>query len=132
MLRESIHPAAQPLEAGYDRPDAPAAKDAFTELQCSCRLVRVSAAAWISRTRNGRPASRNRGWRGVRRQCRRRGYKDFAAVTAARLTAVANNSEIVVDAETYGGVARVYPDARRQRLVLKGKQETVEAYWIPP
>jgi len=45
---------------------------------------------------------------------------------------VANNSEIVVDAETYGGVARVYPDARRQRLVLKGKQETVEAYWIPP
>jgi hypothetical protein len=45
---------------------------------------------------------------------------------------VAKNSEIVVDAETYGGVARAYPDAQQQRLVLKGKQEAVEAYWIPP
>jgi adenylate cyclase len=65
------------------------------------------------------------------------GYKDFAAVgdvtnTAARLTSVARNNEIVVDAETYAAVARAYPDAREQRLVLKGKQEPVEAYWIPP
>jgi adenylate cyclase len=64
------------------------------------------------------------------------GYKDFAAVgdvtnTAARLTSAARNSEIVVDAETYGGVARAYPDARQQRLALKGKQEPVDAYWIP-
>jgi adenylate cyclase len=65
------------------------------------------------------------------------GYKDFAAVgdvtnTAARLTSAAKNSEIVVDAETYAGVARAYPDAQQQRLGLKGKQEPVEAYWIPP
>jgi adenylate cyclase len=65
------------------------------------------------------------------------GYKDFAAVgdvtnTAARLTSAARNSEIVVDAETYGGVARAYPDAQPQQLVVKGKQEPVEAYWIPP
>jgi adenylate cyclase len=65
------------------------------------------------------------------------GYKDFAAVgdvtnTAARLTSVARNNEIVVDAETYAAVARAYPDAREQRLVLKGKREPVEAYWIPP
>jgi adenylate cyclase len=65
------------------------------------------------------------------------GFKDFAAVgdvtnTAARLTSMARNSEIVVDAETYAGVARAYPDARREQLVLKGKQEHVDAYWIPP
>jgi adenylate cyclase len=65
------------------------------------------------------------------------GYKDFAAVgdvtnTAARLTSAARNNEIVVDAETYGAVARAYPDARRQELALKGKQEPVTAYWIPP
>jgi adenylate cyclase len=65
------------------------------------------------------------------------GYKDFAAVgdvtnTAARLTSAANSSEIVVDEETYGGVARAYPDAERQRLVLKGKHEPLDAYWIPP
>ena len=65
------------------------------------------------------------------------GYKDFAAVgdvtnTAARLTSVARNSEIVVDADTYAGVARAYPEARQERLVLKGKNEPVEAYWIPP
>jgi adenylate cyclase len=64
------------------------------------------------------------------------GYKDFVAVgdvtnTAARLTSAARNSEIVVDAGPYGGVARAYPDARRERLVLKGKQEPVDAYWIP-
>jgi adenylate cyclase len=65
------------------------------------------------------------------------GYKDFAAVgdvtnTAARLTSVARTNEIVVDAETHAAVARAYPDARQQRLVLKGKQAPVEAYWIPP
>jgi adenylate cyclase len=65
------------------------------------------------------------------------GYKDFAAVgdvtnTAARLTSAASNSEIVVDAETYGAVARAYPDARLERLALKGKQEPVHAYSIPP
>jgi adenylate cyclase len=64
------------------------------------------------------------------------GYKDFAAVgdvtnTAARLTAAAKNSEIVVDGETYAGVARAYPDARHQRLELKGKQEPLDAFWIP-
>ena len=65
------------------------------------------------------------------------GYKDFAAVgdvtnTAARLTSSARNGEIVVDSDTYAAVARAYPDARHQRLVLKGKQEPFEAYWIPP
>jgi adenylate cyclase len=65
------------------------------------------------------------------------GYKDFAAVgdvtnTAARLTSAADNGQIVVDAQTYSDVARAYPDARQEHLVLKGKQEAVEAYWIPP
>jgi adenylate cyclase len=65
------------------------------------------------------------------------GYKDFAAVgdvtnTAARLTSSARDGEIVVDAETYGAVARAYPDARKQQLALKGKQEPVAAYSIPP
>jgi adenylate cyclase len=65
------------------------------------------------------------------------GYKDFAAVgdvtnTAARLTSAANNGQIIVDADTYGVVARAYPDTHHQRLVLTGKQEPVEAYWIPP
>jgi adenylate cyclase len=65
------------------------------------------------------------------------GYKDFAAVgdvtnTAARLTSCAANGQIVVDAETYAEVARAYPDAQQERLTLKGKQEPVEVYWIPP
>jgi adenylate cyclase len=65
------------------------------------------------------------------------GYKDFAAVgdvtnTAARLTSAAANGQIVVDAETYADVRRAYPDAGQERLTLKGKQEPVEAYWIPP
>jgi adenylate cyclase len=65
------------------------------------------------------------------------GYKDFAAVgdvtnTAARLTSAAERGQIVVDKETYEGVARAYPDAQQQRLVLKGKREPVEAYCIPP
>jgi adenylate cyclase len=64
------------------------------------------------------------------------GYKDFAAVgdvtnTAARLTSAAGSGEIVVDTETYRGVERAYPDAREEELVLKGKREPVEAYWIP-
>jgi adenylate cyclase len=65
------------------------------------------------------------------------GYKDFAAVgdvtnTAARLTSSAANGQIVVDAETYADVALAYPDARQERLTLKGKCDPVEAYWIPP
>jgi adenylate cyclase len=65
------------------------------------------------------------------------GYKDFAAVgdvtnTAARLTSSAANGQIVVDAETYADVAPAYPDARQERLTLKGKQDPVDAYWIPP
>jgi adenylate cyclase len=65
------------------------------------------------------------------------GYKDFAAVgdvtnTAARLTSAAENGQIVVDAGTYRDVARAYPDAKQELLVLKGKQEPVEAYSIPP
>ena len=65
------------------------------------------------------------------------GYKDFAAVgdvtnLAARLTSAARNGEIVVDGQTYAAVAPAYPDAHEQRLKLKGKQEPVDAYWIPP
>jgi adenylate cyclase len=65
------------------------------------------------------------------------GYKDFAAVgdvtnTAARLTSVAKNGQIVVDGEIYAAVARAYPEARQQRLALKGKQDPVDAFWIPP
>jgi len=65
------------------------------------------------------------------------GFKDFAAVgdvtnTAARLTSAAANGQIVVDAETYRDVERAYPEARQERLDLKGKQDPVDAYWIPP
>jgi adenylate cyclase len=65
------------------------------------------------------------------------GYKDFTAIgdvtnTAARLTSVAQNGQIVVDALTYAAVARAYPDAERETLTLKGKQAPVEAYRIPP
>jgi len=65
------------------------------------------------------------------------GYKDFAAVgdvtnTASRLTSAAADGQIVVDAETYADVMRAYPDAAQKRLTLKGKQEPVDAYWIPP
>jgi adenylate cyclase len=65
------------------------------------------------------------------------GYKDFTAVgdvtnTAARLTAVARNGEIIVDAPTYDAVARAYPDAERQRMTLKGKHAPVEVFRIPP
>jgi adenylate cyclase len=65
------------------------------------------------------------------------GFKDFAAVgdvtnTAARLTSAAADGQIVVDDETYRDVERAYPDARQERLALKGKQDPVDAYWIPP
>jgi adenylate cyclase len=65
------------------------------------------------------------------------GYKDFTAVgdvtnTAARLTSVARDGEIVTDVPTYEAVARAYPDAARQRLTLKGKRATVEVFRIPP
>ena len=65
------------------------------------------------------------------------GNKDFTAVgdvtnTAARLTSVARDGEIVTDALTYEAVARAYPDAARQRLMLKGKRAPVEVFRIPP
>jgi len=65
------------------------------------------------------------------------GYKDFTAVgdvtnLAARLTSVARDGEIIVDAPTYHAVARAYPDAERQQLVLKGKRQRVEVFRIPP
>jgi adenylate cyclase len=65
------------------------------------------------------------------------GYKDFTAVgdvtnVAARLTSVAQDGEIIVDASTYAAVARAYPDAERQRLVLKGKRDPVVVFRIPP
>jgi adenylate cyclase len=65
------------------------------------------------------------------------GYKDFAAVgdvtnTASRLTGIAGNGEIFVDAPTYDAVARAYPDAQRQQLALKGKPGPIEAFRIPP
>jgi adenylate cyclase len=65
------------------------------------------------------------------------GYKDFTAVgdvtnTAARLTSVARDGEIIIDAPTYEAVARGYPDAERQQLTLKGKRARVDVFWIPP
>jgi adenylate cyclase len=65
------------------------------------------------------------------------GYKDFTAVgdvtnTAARLTSVARNGEIIIDAPTYEAVAAAYPDAERQELTLKGKRTPVEVFRIPP
>jgi len=64
------------------------------------------------------------------------GFKDFTAIgdvtnTAARLTSVAKNGEIVVDLPTYEAVARAYPDAAREALTLKGKSNPVEAFRIP-
>lgn len=65
------------------------------------------------------------------------GYKDFTAVgdvtnLAARLTSVARDGEIIVDAGTYEAAARAFPDAERKELVLKGRGRPVCAYWIPP
>jgi adenylate cyclase len=65
------------------------------------------------------------------------GYKDFTAVgdvtnTAARLTSVARDGEIIVDAATYDEVARAYPDAEAQQLILKGKRAPVDVFRIPP
>jgi adenylate cyclase len=65
------------------------------------------------------------------------GYKDFTAVgdvtnTAARLTSVAGDGEIIIDATTYEAVAQAYPDAEREWLRLKGKREPVEVFRIPP
>jgi adenylate cyclase len=63
------------------------------------------------------------------------GFKDFTALgdvtnTAARLQAVARGGEIVVCRDTYEVVADVHPDAKRELLNLKGKQEPVESYRI--
>jgi class 3 adenylate cyclase len=52
--------------------------------------------------------------------------------TAARLTSVARDGEIIVDASTYEAVAAAYPDAERQQLNLKGKRALVEVFRIPP
>jgi adenylate cyclase len=65
------------------------------------------------------------------------GYKDFTAVgdvtnTAARLTSVARDGEIIVDRPTYDAVARAYPDAEPQRLTLKGKRALVDVFRMPP
>jgi adenylate cyclase len=65
------------------------------------------------------------------------GYKDFTAVgdvtnTAARLTSVARDGEIIVDSSTYEAVAAAYPDAERQQLNLRGKRTQVEVFRIPP
>jgi adenylate cyclase len=65
------------------------------------------------------------------------GYKDFTAVgdvtnTAARLTSVARDGEIIVDGPTYEAVSAAYPDAHRQDLTLKGKRLSVDAFRIPP
>jgi adenylate cyclase len=65
------------------------------------------------------------------------GYKDFTAVgdvtnTAARLTSIARDGEIIIDAPTYDAVSRAYPDAERQELALKGKRMLVEVFRIPP
>jgi adenylate cyclase len=65
------------------------------------------------------------------------GYKDFTAVgdvtnTAARLTSVARDGEIIIDAPTYQAVAPAYPDAAREQLTLKGKRAPVKVFRIPP
>jgi adenylate cyclase len=65
------------------------------------------------------------------------GFKDFTAVgdvtnTAARLTSVARDGEIIVDASTYEAVAEAYPDASSQELTLKGKRTPVQIFRIPP
>jgi class 3 adenylate cyclase len=52
--------------------------------------------------------------------------------TAARLTSVARDGEIIIDAPTYEAVARAYPDAVRRKLTLKGKRAPVEVFRIPP
>ena len=61
------------------------------------------------------------------------GFKDFTAIgdvtnTAARLTAVAQPGEIVLDAATHASVADEYPAAEREVLSLKGKGAAVEAF----
>jgi adenylate cyclase len=58
------------------------------------------------------------------------GYKDFTAVgdvtnTAARLTAAAGPSEILIDAETYDAVAATYPFDEIRMLDVKGKSTSV-------
>jgi adenylate cyclase len=65
------------------------------------------------------------------------GYKDFTAIgdvtnTAARLTSIARDGQIFIDAETYQAVARAYPDADQELLTLRGKHAPVKAFRIPP
>ena len=63
------------------------------------------------------------------------GFRDFTAVgdvtnVAARLTARAGPSEVLMDAVTYDSVAEAYPDAERRQLDLKGKSAPVESFAI--
>jgi adenylate cyclase len=65
------------------------------------------------------------------------GYKDFAAIgdvtnVAARLTSLALNGQILIDALTYEAVAPAYPDAEREQVMLKGKHAPVQTFRIPP
>lgn len=63
------------------------------------------------------------------------GYKDFTALgdvtnTAARLTAKAASSEVLIDEATYQAVADAFREAEPRTLELKGKEAAVEAYAI--
>jgi adenylate cyclase len=65
------------------------------------------------------------------------GYKDFTAMgevtnLAARLTATAEEGEVLVDAATFAAVADLYPSAERRDLELKGMEGPVESYAILP
>lgn len=64
------------------------------------------------------------------------GFKDFTAVgdvtnTCARLTAMAEGGEILIDAPTYEAVADDYLEAERELVSLKGKDGLVEIFRIP-
>jgi adenylate cyclase len=63
------------------------------------------------------------------------GFKDFTAIgdvtnTAARLQASASGGELVMCSATFAALGGAYPNAERQRLQLKGKNASVEAYRI--
>jgi adenylate cyclase len=63
------------------------------------------------------------------------GFKDFTAIgdvtnTAARLQAKATGGEILVCATTYEAVVDLYPGAKPERLLLKGKGSEVQSFRI--
>jgi adenylate cyclase len=65
------------------------------------------------------------------------GYKDFTAIgevtnLAARLTAKAEEGEVLVDAATFEAVSALYPSSERRDLTLKGIEGPVESYVISP